>query len=312
VEQTLEDYVNVGLDVGVYYGNRKDLDKTHTICTWQSLAILDKKSEDIRAIEALSNLLSNVNTVIVDEVHSVKGELLRKFLTKNIARAPIRWGLTGTVPKEKFESEGIFTSLGPLTGGVTAHELQESGVLSNCSVNILQLYDLAEFKTYPEETKYLTTSIPRMQYISDLINEISESGNTLVLVSRIETGKMLAENIPGSVFLSGKITTKNRKEEFDEVKTVDNKVIIATAGIAAVGINIVRLFNLVLIEPGKSFVRVIQSIGRGLRKGGDKDHVNIYDITSTCRFSKRHLTTRKKYYRDAQYNFTVKKVDWNA
>jgi superfamily II DNA or RNA helicase len=66
----------------------------------------------------------------------------------------------------------------------------------------------------------------------------------------------------------------------------------------------------VLIEPGKSFVRVIQSIGRGIRKAEDKDHVEIYDITSTCKFAKRHLTKRKQFYKDAKYDFIVEKVEW--
>ena len=101
-----------------------------------------------------------------------------------------------------------------------------------------------------------------------------------------------------------------RKDEYDDVKTSSNKVIIATYGVAAVGINIPRIFNLVLIEPGKSFVRVIQSIGRGIRKAKDKDHVEIWDITSTCKFAKRHLTKRKAYYREANYPFTLEKLDY--
>ena len=99
------------------------------------------------------------------------------------------------------------------------------------------------------------------------------------------------------------------EEEYDEIKTSSSKVIVATYGVAAVGINIPRIFNLVLIEPGKSFVRVIQSIGRGIRKAEDKDFVQIWDITSTCKYAKRHLTERKKYYREAQYPFTITKVD---
>jgi superfamily II DNA or RNA helicase len=79
--------------------------------------------------------------------------------------------------------------------------------------------------------------------------------------------------------------------------------------VAAVGINIPRIFNLVLIEPGKSFVRVIQSIGRGIRKAEDKDFVQIWDITSQCKYAKRHLTERKKFYKDAKYPFTVTKVN---
>ena len=88
-----------------------------------------------------------------------------------------------------------------------------------------------------------------------------------------------------------------------------DKVIIATYGVAAVGINIPRIFNLVLLEPGKSFVRVIQSIGRGIRKAEDKDFVQIWDITSACKFSKRHLTKRKVFYKEANYPFSVEKID---
>jgi superfamily II DNA or RNA helicase len=96
------------------------------------------------------------------------------------------------------------------------------------------------------------------------------------------------------------------------VAETQDKIIVATYGVAAVGINIPRIFNLVLIEPGKSFVRVIQSIGRGIRKAQDKDHVQIWDITSTCRFAKRHLTKRKAYYREAQYPFTIERLTWQS
>ena len=105
VEQTEEDYINVGLDVGVYYGDRKDLDKTHTICTWQSLNILDKKSKNHeQEIVTLAEFLDGVRTVIVDEVHMAKADVLKNLLTQNLCNAPIRWGLTGTVPKGDYES----------------------------------------------------------------------------------------------------------------------------------------------------------------------------------------------------------------
>jgi len=312
VEQTEEDFVAVGLDVGVYYGDRKDLNKTHTICTWQSLNILDKKSKNWDADVAitLAEFLDGVKTVIVDEVHMAKAEVLKNLLTQNLCNAPIRWGLTGTVPKDEFEAEPIFASIGPVVGGIKAHELQEMGVLSNLHVNVLQLIDLPEFKTYQEELKYLVTNKDRMTYFSRLVKGIADSGNTLILVNRIDTGKLLTEMIEGAVFISGEVKGKDRKEEYKEHATMDNKVTVATFGVAAVGINIPRIFNLVLLEPGKSFVRVIQSIGRGIRKAEDKDFVQIWDVTSTCKFAKRHLTTRKKYYKDAKYPFTLEKVDW--
>jgi superfamily II DNA or RNA helicase len=311
VEQTEEDFIAVGLDVGVYYGDRKDLNKTHTICTWQSLNILDKKSKaHEHEIVTLAEFLDGVKTVIVDEVHMAKAEVLKNLLTQNLCNAPIRWGLTGTVPKGDFEAQPIFASLGFVVGGIKAHELQEMGVLSTCHVNIVQMIDLPEFKQYQEELKYLVTDDDRMIYISKLIKKISLTGNTLVLVNRIDSGKFLINELPEAVFVSGEVKTKDRKEEYDEIKTSDNKIIVATYGVAAVGINIPRIFNMVLLEPGKSFVRVIQSIGRGIRKAEDKDFVQIWDITSTCKFAKRHLTERKKFYKDAKYPFTLEKVDW--
>jgi len=308
VEQTEEDYINVGLDVGVYYGDRKELNKTHTICTWQSLNILDKKSHDTELL-TLAEFTEGVAAIIIDEVHQAKAEVLKKLLTINFANSPIRWGLTGTVPKEKFEYESIRCSIGEVIHRVTANQLQEKGILAQCHVNITQVTDVKEFRSYADEYKYLVTDPDRIKWLSKKINEIALTGNTLVLVNRIDSGKQLIDLIPEAAFVSGAVKSKERKEEYDEIKTSDNKIIVATYGVAAVGINIPRIFNLVLLEPGKSFVRVIQSIGRGIRKAEDKDFVQIWDITSSCKYAKRHLTERKKFYKDAKYPFTITKVD---
>ena len=311
VEQTEEDYINCGLDVGVYFGDRKMLGNTHTICTWQSLNILDKKHKDGTAVLSLAEFLEGVSTVIVDEVHQAKAEVLKNLLTRNLRNAPIRWGLTGTVPREKFEFESIHASLGPVIGQISAKELQDKGVLSQCHVNVVQLIDTVAHSNYQEELKYLTTNTARLEYIGKLLNTVKDSGNTLILVDRISAGQALAELIPGSTFVSSAVKNKDRKETYDTIREGTNEVIIATYGVAAVGLNIPRIFNLVLFEPGKSFVRVIQSIGRGVRIAKDKDFVQIWDLTSTCKFAKRHLTQRKKFYKEAQYPFTIEKVDWN-
>ena len=310
--QTEADYINCGLNVGVYYGDRKELNRTHTICTWQSLNILDKKFKDGEAALSLAEFLDGVQAVIVDEVHQAKADVLKNILTRNLNNCPIRWGLTGTIPKEDHEFQSILASLGPVSGQVTAKELQDKGILSACHVNICQLIDIKEFKDYQSELKYLVTDEKRIDYIGKLLNKIKDSGNTLILVDRIEAGEKLQNLIPNSVFVNGSVKSKNRKEAYDEVQEADDMVIIATYGVAAVGINIPRIFNLVLIEPGKSFVRVIQSIGRGIRKAKDKDFVQIWDLTSTCKFAKRHLTQRKKYYAEAQYPFSLEKIDWNT
>ena len=308
VVQTEEDYRNLGLDVGVYFGDRKELGKTHTICTWQSLNVLDKKSYDDATL-SLAEFIEGVAAIIIDEVHQAKADVLTKLLTQNFSNCAIRWGLTGTVPKEAWEFQGILASIGPVINQVSAHDLQEKGVLANLQINILQTNDVQVFRNYQEEYSFLVTDDHRISWIGNKIKEISQTGNTLVLVNRIDTGDKLTAMLPDSVFISGAVKLTDRKEEYDEIKTSADKIIVATYGVAAVGINIPRIFNLVLIEPGKSFVRVIQSIGRGIRRAEDKDHVEIWDITSACKYAKRHLTERKKFYKEAKYPFAITKVN---
>lgn len=312
VTQTEEDYVNLGLDVGVFYGDRKEFGHTHTICTWQSLNILLKNTKNQIAPISIGEFLEGVNCVIVDEVHMAKADALKTLLTGPMATIPIRWGLTGTIPKEDFEFMSLLVSLGEVVGKKSASELQEAGVLANCEVNVVQLVDHGDYGNYQSELKYLLTNEKRLDYLSTLVGKIGAEGNVLVLVDRVEAGKELVKRIGDkAVFISGATKATDRKEHYDEVANVDNKIIVATYGVAAVGINIPRIFNLVLIEPGKSFVRVIQSIGRGIRKAQDKDFVKIWDITSTCKYAKRHLTKRKNFYKEAQYPFVIEKVQWD-
>ena len=320
VTQTEADYINMQLDVGVYFGDRKEYNRAHTICTWQSLNNMLKNTKSYEADVTIGEFLEGVVAVIVDEVHMAKADALKTLLSGPFASVPIRWGLTGTIPKEDYARQSIFCMLGPVVGQLSASELQEAGHLAQCHVNVVQLQDYKEYKDYQSELKYLVTDTDRLAYIAKMIDRIKDGGNTLILVDRVETGKLLQVQLstmwsllkdqPDVVFVSGATKAAERKEHYDEVAEATDKVIIATYGVAAVGINIPRIFNLVLLEPGKSFVRVIQSIGRGIRKAEDKDHVQIWDITSTCKFAKRHLTKRKAFYKEANYPFTVEKAEW--
>lgn len=320
VTQTEEDYINTKLDVGVYFGDRKEYNKKHTICTWQSLNNLLKETQNGLTDFTIQDFIEDVICVIVDEVHMAKSDVLKTLLTGVFKNVPIRWGLTGTIPKEKYNEQALCISLGNVIGKLSASELQERGVLAKCHVNVIQLQDNVEFSNYQSELKYLTENDERLDVISNLINKIKDSGNTLILVDRISAGKAIQNKLdelfskftdkPDVAFISGEMKLTERKEEYDDVATSNNKVIIATYGVAAVGINLPRIFNLVLLEPGKSFVRVIQSIGRGIRKAKDKDHVEIYDITSSCKFAKRHLTQRKNFYKEAKYDFSVEKLTY--
>lgn len=311
VVQTERDYRNLGLDVGVLFGDRKEYDKTHTICTWQSLAVLEKKTKKGEAEVDLDVFLDGVVCIMVDEVHKAKADVLKDQLSGMFRNVPIRWGLTGTVPKDEHEAVACTCALGPVIGNLSSKELQDMGVLADLDISILQLQDgPMGFNGYAQELKWLTTDVDRLKYISQIINEMSTSGNTLVLIDRLATGETFMNLNTDWVFVSGSMKVKDRQREYDDISEMNNKVIVATYGVAAVGINIPRIFNLIMLEPGKSFVRVIQSIGRGIRKAKDKDYVQVVDITSNLKYSKRHLTKRKQFYREQNFRHSVTKVDY--
>lgn len=299
VEQTADDFKLVGMDVGRYYADAKEPDHHHVITTWQSLnEIIENKDA-----ETFQRMTDGLIQVIVDECHGIKAKSLENMLGKYLNHVPIRRGFTGTIPKEIFDEKTIVAHIGNVINRVTAKELQDKGILSRCHVHCMITKETSKFTTYDQETKFLNTNPDRLKFVSDFVNKVTESGNTLILVNSVAAGEELNDMIPNSTFVYGKVKVKERKSAYQSVQKSNNKVIIATYQVAAVGINIPRIFNLVMIEAGKSFVRVIQTIGRGIRVAKDKDFVNIWDISSDSKFSKKHLKTRKDYYDEAEYPY---------
>lgn len=114
VRQTEADYINLGLDVGVYYGDRKEWGKTHTICTWQSLNVLLKNTKAGEGDVTIGEFVEGVVCIIIDECHQAKAEALKELLTGVMSHVPIRWGLTGTIPKDKYAAQALFCTIGPV------------------------------------------------------------------------------------------------------------------------------------------------------------------------------------------------------
>jgi superfamily II DNA or RNA helicase len=315
VTQTEDDYKNLGLDVGVFYGDRKELNHTHTICTWQSLYSLDKqtanKKHGLLSDKDIHEFLDGVVMVLTDECHTVKASSLTTLLTGPFKNVPIRWGFTGTIPKEEYNFLNLLLCIGPVVKTITASELQEKGVLANLDISIIQTQEQIKFADYHSEYSFLVTNEKRLKWLSSFIEDISETGNTLVLIDRIETGEKLLDLIEKDcMFVHGGVTNKKRREHFKQMNENDNEIVIASYGTSSTGLNVNRIFNLILVEPGKSFVRVIQSIGRSIRMAADKDFANIYDITAATKYSKKHSTERKKYYKEAKYPSRTIKVEY--
>jgi superfamily II DNA or RNA helicase len=314
VTQTEKDFKLVGLDVGVYYGDRKETDHQHIVATWQSLSRFSKKNENKKLVATadFKEFLKGIVAVVVDEAHSAKGVELKNLLsdTNGMAHVPLRWGMTGTVPDEEYDFYAILGTIGPLAGEITAKELQEKEILSNLHINILQTDDKhMKFKTYAEAHKYLVNHPDRLQWLANYCKDLQKTGNVLILFEKINTGTMLKEMIPDLVIVNGSVSLKKRQISYDSVVDDSSIILGATYGVAAVGVNVPAIHHIVLIEPGISVVRVIQSIGRGLRRTKFKLFVNLHDFCSNNHFSNKHMLNRQKKYDKAQYPYSVTQVD---
>ena len=318
-QQTADELRFTGLDVGIVGMGIREFGHQVTVCTWQTINSFERrKSDEYLSLEDLKKLTEDVVCLIFDETHIATGNEIKKVLEETFKNVPIRWGLTGTVPKQKAEYMNLIVALGKtVEEKVVAKELQDKGFLSNCQVNCLRLDDKTKFLSWTDEKEYISNDKERMSFISNIIMGIVQSSkNTLVLIDRIKTGqtleKMLLEKGVNAIFLSGSVKTKTRFEEYEKVKTQDDKCIIAIDKIAATGLNIPRLFNVVFIDYGKSFTKIIQSVGRGLRRAKDKDFVTIYDISSTTKYSKKHFNERIKYYEEAMYPYKIYEIPENS
>jgi superfamily II DNA or RNA helicase len=327
ITNTKQDYIHVGLDTGEYSGNSKTLDHTHIVSTWQALQNNPK-------------IIEQFGVVLVDECHGAKGNVLQKILTDHAAKIPYRFGVTGTLPKDPASVLSVKVALGPVRATIYAKELQDRGVLAQLDIDILQLEeDLRKeynefcnqgefigkpptyiqfkdgyFPDYASEKSFLHRSKPRIEWIADFLIAKSDTrkGNVLCFVDSIVLGRQLAELIPNAIFVNGKDMKKSsdRQKVYDMFADRDDLIVIATVHIAGTGINIRRIFNLVFIDIGKSFIRVIQAIGRGLRTAEDKSRVNVTDICSDLKYAKRHVKQRMNYYDEAQYPYKKHKLDY--
>jgi superfamily II DNA or RNA helicase len=322
-DQTFREYKRFNLDVGTYSGDCKDITHQHIVSTWQ-------------ALQNNKTFIQDFQVIIVDEAHGLRGNVLGELLNEYGKHIPYRFGVTGTLPKAESDALAVKVAVGTVQFSIPAHELQEQGYLAKLDIDVIQhKIDLTEqyqkyleeeiedkpltytqfrdsyFPEYSAEKAYLQTHEDRTEWIAEYIKVKHElkQGNVLCLVNGVRFGKKLADLIPDAVFLSGKDKMKDRREIYERFKDNNDVTLIATAQIASTGLDIPRIFNMISIDMGKSFIRTIQSIGRGLRLAEDKQYVHFTDICSDLKYSRRHLTERKKYYKEAKYPFKVKVVD---
>jgi len=322
VKQTREYLELLKLDIGEFSGKRKDIDHMTVVSTWQ-------------ALQNTPIIIKQFQMVLADECHLVKGNILQSILGNYGEHIIYRYGLTATLPKEDIHRIAIHNMLGNILYEIPSHELIALGHLAKIEISIIQIEaDLNEqyqtyiencfdkpdsyakfkntyFPDYNAEKQYLKSNIGRLNIVADKLIELSlkGKGNTLALVEGIAFGKKLLKIIQAKIdiehvyFLHGNDEVEIRAEVYSLFENNNNIIVIATVNIASVGIDISRVFNLALIDIGKSFIRVLQSIGRGLRKGQDKQQINVFDICSDLKYARRHLSQRIKFYKEAKYPY---------
>lgn len=294
VDQTANEFreffKNFDITVGTYSGDEKNIDEPIVVATWQSL-------------QNAPHYMTFFQAVIVDEAHGVKAEVIRELINKHGAHIGYRYGFTGTLPKSEADQYALKVSIGTVCAEVPASWLIQMGYLSSLDITPVETQDVdEELPDYSSEKSYLSKNEGRLEALAKLVmQKRDEIGNTMVLVNSVAQGQNLAELIPGAVFLYGESDKKDRADWYAQYADQDDLIVIATFGIASTGISIDRIFALFLVDSGKSFIRAIQSIGRGLRKKGDKSHVNVFDVYSRLKFGKKHFKARKDYYKDAGY-----------
>ena len=289
------------ITVGEYSGAGKDIHRPVVVATWQSL-------------QNAPHYLEFFQAVIVDEAHGLRANVIKELINKNGRHITYRYGVTGTLPKPKADQYNLKLSIGPVIREVPAAWLIEQGYLSRIEIEPFEMQDEdPDVPDYAAEKSYLAKNDDRNQALALLIQaKAQEYGNTLVLVNSIAQGQLLQDLIPGSVFLFGETEKELRELNYKQYADQDGIIVIASMGIAAIGISIDRIFCEILVDVGRSFIRCIQAVGRGLRKKGDKNFVHVVDVHSRLKFSKKHHKERRKYYVEAGYPVTdVTKYRYN-
>lgn len=300
VEQTRKTYEQFQLDVWTLSSSsNEDLNHAHIITTWQTLKNIPAK-------------MLGFEVFICDELQGAKSPVVSSLLIESGGQVPVRIGCTGTMPKEPADYNTIYAAIGAREVAVVkAVELQKLGFLATLSITQMILKDSVHtgqqrYDEYPQEVAALAKLKNRDKFIADFITSLDK--NTLVLVGGVKAGKRFQKLIDNSVFVYGKDDTEVRQQVYESFKHHDQLKVLANVQIAAVGLSIDEIHNLVLVDIGKAFTRVIQAIGRGLRVCKTKNHVNVYDIGTDLSFGSGHASKRCTYYAEENYPYTIKKI----
>ena len=315
VEQMYADFIDYGWKDEyihrVYAGLDKGSKKPVVISTWQSIYKLHRP------------YFAQYGCIIGDEAHLFKAKSLTDIMAKS-GEVKYRFGLTGTLDgtqTHRLVLEGLF---GQVKKIITTKELIDRGTLAQLDIDCIVLKHTEEeaqrvrYYTYAEEINYLVSHPKRNKFIEKLCKSIT--GNTLLLFQLVEKHGSLLYNelkkLDRKVFFVYGGTTTDTREKIRAITELEkDAIIVASYGTFSTGINIRNIHNIVFASPSKSRVRVLQSIGRGLRQTDDKSRVKLFDVSdnvsykSRPNFTYRHFTQRLNIYKEEKFNYDINRIN---
>ena len=303
----------------IYSGLPKHTDKHRVvISTWQSIYKLQ------------GQYFEQFGAVIGDEAHNFKAKSLTSILSK-CREAKYRFGTTGTLDgtqTHKLVLEGLFGKAYYVT---TTKTLMDEGALSELNINVLLMKYSEEHrrgftkKKYQEEIDWIVTHQPRNNFIRNLA--IDQDGNTLVLFQYVEKhGVPLYESILAKLnekraskrkvfFVAGSTDVDDREAIRQITEKEKDAIIVASLGTFSTGVNIRNIHNIIFASPSKSQIRILQSIGRGLRKSDDGRATKLYDIAddlhwkSNKNYTLNHAAERIKIYTKEKFDYKIYEIE---
>jgi len=314
IHQMIKDWSEYGWDTDqychmIYSGQEKKTDKLVTLSTWQSIHKLER------------SFFEDYDCVVVDECHGCKSKSLIDIMKKS-HNAKYRFGFTGTLSngsKDSQTHEWVISGLfGPPYKAVGTKELIEKGRASKLDIHCLVLkHNPQRFNKYEDEIQFIINNHKRNKFIKNLALDLK--GNTLILFSRVEThGLPLYELINIDVnekrkvfFVHGGVDVQEREQVREITERENNAIIVASYGVFSTGISIKNLHNVIFASPSKSRIRNLQSIGRVLRKGSNKDKATLYDIADDTTYNSKknytlnHFIERIKIYNEEDFNYEI-------
>jgi len=275
-----------------------------------NLGILQSDKQDISWIE-------HIDVLIVDEVHKVRrGNKVNKLF--KTVKTSNRFGFTGTLPPDNLDKWNIFGKIGPQLYEKKAYELRDDNYVAKSKVHVLELtYNTPTAEIYHgtnssayylQENEFIRSSEYRNTLIANLCNKLDNNG--LILVDYIEHGELLLEALQlickhkDVYFIQGSVDIEQRKDIQNYMEAQKNVIVIAISKIFSTGINIKNLHYIVFAGGGKAKIKIVQSIGRGLRLHIDKKELIIFDIADNLRYGQRHVEQRLTLYAAEQIKYT--------